>query len=723
VIDSYKKLKLSSSYNSDVDDILNEFYIPSLSIAKEYKRIAGFFSSSSFYLAARGLSKFILNKSKMKLLVNKVLEEKDKNILEEVYKNPNALNNYLLEELNNKELSNEIIRNHVSVFGWMLKNELLELKIAFTVGINLFHQKIGIMIDKHLNRISFSGSNNETLSGWKNNIEEFKVFREWVSGENKYYDSDNEKFEKFWSGYSKRAVIINAPDAVKKKLIEIAPKNKEHIRIDLPNQNEHINSLQNITFNRKKRDTIKLYSFQQKAVKQWTKKKYKGILEMATGTGKTYTAFGCINKALKNKDQIMIIISVPQKHLIAQWKKEYNKIINKGDNKFFKNLQNLHDPQIIQLGSINKYWKRDLSNLIIDMNLKIVSYSILVCTHNTLSDSFFCEKIETLNNPIIIIVDEVHGVGTELRVSGLLQNYSMRLGLSATPERWFDDEGTKKIFKYFGGSIFKFGLEEAINTTNPSTGKTFLTPYKYYPHFVQLNESEIQEYTYLSKKLSRLFAALKNQKKLTKQQTILLNKRANIVKSADGKFNILKEIINKINKKQGRIKNTLIYCNPGEQFNQTRKILDKMRLKVKNFTNEEETKPSKKYNGLSERGYILKQFSEGFIDILLAMKCLDEGVDVPPAQHGVLMASSTNPREFIQRRGRLLRYHPNKNISNIYDIIVLPPKINNNDIEDEVKNSAIYKKEMMRYKEFAQIALNSSECLIKLIEAEDNYYD
>lgn len=720
---SFKNLNFEISYNSDKDDILNQFYIPALSEAVSYKRIGGYFSSAAFALAARGLSKFILNGGHMQLLVNHVLQEKDKDVIEQITYKPEYIENILKESFNTWDLENEIIKNHVMVFGWMLVNKLLDLKIAVTMEPEIFHQKVGIMADNEYNKLSFSGSNNETVMGWKSNIEEFKVFRNWVPEQDKYLQSDEEKFDNFWSGKSSRFTVVDVPTAVKKQLISIAPKNLEDISIDDGKISQLFRSNETNLHPELKERHIELHDFQKMAVKNWLEAGYKGILEMATGTGKTFTAFGCLNQAYKKSKKILVVISVPYRHLLKQWETELHKIIDGGQKQTFGELWDIRLDDILMLGSVNQNWKRKLANKLLDFESGLIDTIIVLCTHDTLCNPTTIEKISKINNEILLIADEVHGVGADKRVSGLLSNYSMRLGLSATPERWFDEEGTKKISKFFGGSVFEFTIKDAINTINPSTGRSFLTPYDYLPEFVELTKDEKEQYLDLSKKISRSFAISKGGTKLTTGQTILLNQRANVVKSAENKIGVLSEILQSLSSKYKTINQTLIYCNPGKQFQAARSLLDNMKLKVKNFTNQEGTTPKEAYGGLTEREYIIKNFSEGFYQVLLAMKCLDEGVDIPSAKYGILMASTSNPREFIQRRGRLLRYFPGKDKSVIFDIIVLPPRFEGEDKALNEMDRVVYKKEMLRYKEFATIADNSGQCLIKLARAEEHFYN
>ena len=281
---SLKDLNLKISYDSDSDDILNDFYIPVLSNSIEYKRSVGFFSSKSLAIAAEGISNFIKNGGHMDLICGTKLREKDLVIIREAYENPEkVIEDFLIGELEN--LQEGFILNHVKALGWMVANGKLNIKIALILdekGIPLgefkgiLHQKIGILKDTNGNFISFSGSNNETAAGWKENVEEFKVFRSFREHEVEYQKTDIKKFNKLWNGKSNRIKIIDLPIAIKKKMVNIAPENIEDLKLDEICDNK---------INEYKKE-IKLWDYQKEAIQNWIKNDKQGIFEMATGTGK-----------------------------------------------------------------------------------------------------------------------------------------------------------------------------------------------------------------------------------------------------------------------------------------------------------------------------------------------------------------------------------------------------------------------------------------------------
>jgi len=287
----------------------------------------------------------------------------------------------------------------------------------------------------------------------------------------------------------------------------------------------------------------------------------------------------------------------------------------------------------------------------------------------------------------------------------------MRLGLSATPRRFLDEEGTEIIYNYFSKIVFEFSLEEAINRIRPDTGKTFLTPYRYIPEFISLTQKEIDAYTKQTREISLKFHSKMNSEEKEELLKNLYIKRANIIKNAENKYELLERILLNLPKP---IKWTIIYCTP-RQIDPVIRIVNRLGLRTHRFTMEEGTVPQKRFNNLSERDYILKKFAEGELDVLLAMKCLDEGVDIPPARIAILLASSGNPREYIQRIGRVIRHYENKKEAIIYDFIVAPSVSDTTLAEIEKK---IFNKELKRSLYIAGIALNNSEALRKIYEQQ-----
>jgi superfamily II DNA or RNA helicase len=438
-----------------------------------------------------------------------------------------------------------------------------------------------------------------------------------------------------------------------------------------------------------------LREYQNIAIESWIKNNMNGIFSMATGTGKTYTAIYCIKEVLKINKKFLTVISCPYVHLLGQWEKSLRSL-------GFTNIFNTN---------IQK-WKDKLYTKIID--LYYTDNLIVLTTSNKLSDNDFINIIEKYQYDKFLIVDEVHGIGSQKRRAGLLEIYKYRLGLSATPERYFDEEGTDFIINYFYGIVYTFSLKQALNTINPDTNKSFIVHYDYLPYFINLDKEEETKYMAITKKLVKIW----NLDGYDEAKEQLLFKRQNIIKNAFNKYNVLREIIDKLSSSRD-VNHTLVYCSP-QQISVVQDILNEKDIIQHKFTMNESTKPDRKYNNTSERDFILSKFSEKSYNMLVAIKCLDEGVDVPSIKNAILMSSSGNSREWYQRMGRILRRCRDKDHAYIYDIIVKPPL--NVDPEFKKIELKLFEKELRRYDEFSYNADNSLECLNKIYKIKQEIW-
>ncbi|NCA68244.1 MAG: DEAD/DEAH box helicase, partial [Clostridia bacterium] len=456
--------------------------------------------------------------------------EKDTEVIKAVIERPDEyLSKQLLTELENIE--DDFQKDHLRALGWMLANGYLEMRLALVKKKttdeadydSLFHQKIGIMTDIDGNQLSFSGSINETASGWLTNIEEFKVFRGWEIGQDSYLYADIKRFDEFWKELRTNVIIKKLPDAVREKLIVIG---KEFSR-------EHFQAKQYVKTRTRKTVTEKLslFSYQKEALDKWISNNYQLLFEMATGTGKTRTAIACINHFLEKEQTGLIIITCPQNTLSLQWKSEIDKIGLKVDS------------VIIADGSHK--WRDELLKQLKLLSLSFSSHVIVYTTHTTASSDDFTSII--INNlgkmPVCFIGDEAHGLGAYKTKQALLDEYTYRIGLSATPSRWFDDYGTKILTDYFGNNSFKFTIKQALTTINPLTRMPFLSDYEYHPVFVNLTEDELEKYQALSKRISKMAIYSKNSDEYQSLLEKFIFDRAKIEKNAELKYDALIEIL------------------------------------------------------------------------------------------------------------------------------------------------------------------------------------
>lgn len=692
----FKQLPLKYAYDSNKDDLLWDFYIPALGKSVKYDRISGFFSSTSLAISAKGLANFITHEGHMRLITCPKLSKEDVEAIEAAV---SSFEDVMLKCFitDYESIENQFQKSHVSALGWMIANGYLDIKIAILKKnghicaeneINehaMVHQKVGILYDEEGDILSFSGSNNESATGWIENIEEFKVFRSWSEEGNFYLQTDIQKFNSFWNEETRKdCEVVSLPDAVKRQLFQVSED--FHIE-DLAVKRYYEKS----SYIQDKREELMLFFYQKSAVDMWDNNDRKLLLQMATGCGKTRTAIGCIQKVLEDKKPVVIIISCPQPTLSFQWKAD------------IESLKIDYDKSIVLDGSVSK-WDEKLRK---EMNrmLALDKKSLIVyTTHKLCAKENFIRVIEEFDDVTkFLIGDEVHGMGAKEARKGLLCTYNYRLGLSATPDRWFDPSGSQIINTYFGDKSFVFSILDAQSNDNPYTLKPYLVGYTYHPEFVPLTDEEIEEYTQLTNRISQMSRS--SNEDMADLMEFLLFQRANIEKNADGKYNLLEKILDTISKD---IQDTIIFVS-NEQIDKVMKILGRRGIRAHKFTESEGRMPSDEYGGISEREDIIKRFKCKQFQVLVAIKCLDEGIDIPSAKRAIVMASSTNPREYVQRIGRILRQDYGKFEADIYDMIIHPDLNRINDETLREMEIRIFKKEMDRVLDLSANSKNNSE--------------
>ena len=658
---TFVDLALKETYDSDEDDILNGFYIPVLSRTVRYDRLAGFFSSGALAAAARGMAKFIQNGGRMRLITSMQISAEDQDAIKKGLTNPDTvISSMMIKEL---DLADQIQRNHVAALAWMIAQGSLEIKIAIPLdtgvgfytgslgGNSLYHQKVGILYDVGGNIVSFSGSINETGRAWQGNIEEFKVFCSWLPGQDVYGANDAKKFEKFWYGNSDSTSVIDLPTAIRDHLLQIAPKTEF----------EAVDGLTGTG------SSLPLRDYQNDAVNAWFASNMRGIFEMATGTGKTHAAISCIRRVLESSEskRNLVVVACPFIHLVTQWIGQLDKWGIHAKTAYGSSVS----------------WQKDLNTRMIHLNDGVLDNLVIVTTHDTFASEKFTGMIKSCKVDSLIVADEVHKIGTERNSVGMLKTYDHRLGLSATPERYFDDEGTKNILDFFGGIVYKFDLDDAIRLG-------YLTHYSLFPHIVYMTNDEAYDYHKYSKQI-----AIEAAKKHPDQDQILRLsiKRSDIIKTAKNKIDEFKKIL----ARENQLDHCLVYCS-GEQRQDAASALHDMGIIYHQFTFREDD---------HERKKLLAEFDRGNKSVLLAIKCLDEGVDVPSTKTAIILASSRNPVEFIQRRGRILRPYNGKDHATIHDLIVLPYSLPSDEIYTESEKTII-RNELDRLEEFAKSSDN-----------------
>lgn len=666
-----KLLDFPITIDTSSANIIADFFVPALNASVRYDRGVGYFSAGWLRLTAHGMVVFASNGGRARWVTSPILDEDDWIALQQGAAARQDLALWTALERNISELAKTLEKDTLSALAWMVADEILDFRLALPrnkLQGGEFHDKFGIFTDGDGNRVSFNGSYNESIQGTRN-YESIRIFTSWNSAYAPLVQADYERFDRLWNNLDPNVQVYTLPDAARASILKLRSGSRPY---SLPNRN--ILTL-SVTEPRVPPE-LALRDYQLGAIEAWFKNQCRGVLEMATGTGKTKTSLSAMARLYDRDRRLALIISVPYQHLVDQW---------------------FDDAKAFGLQPILAYkrkadWLNKLHQQVLEYNRndrKIVS---VITTHTTFIDTDFQEIISEIHAPCLLIADEVHHLGAARSRVALPDNISARLGLSATPDRWYDDGGTVALRSYFGDTVFRLDLGEAIK-------RGILVPYLYYPQIVELTLDEMVEYQQISEQISKLAAILstKHDETLEARLERLLFQRTRLLNSASEKLIALKALISKTPDAQY----TLFYCAP-EQIDQVSHLVGwECGWNISRFTAEEDN---------DERQRLLADFANCNIQALVAMKCLDEGVDVPSTRTAYILASSSNPREFIQRRGRVLRRAPDKADATIYDFIVVPPQ--SWYIEHSMSSDkSIVERELRRFKEFADSAQNKHQAL------------
>lgn len=685
-MNNFEELKIEMSYRSDVNNICVDFYQKCINYAVKYDRAVGYFTSGSLELLAESLLNIIKKNGKIRIVTSPNLEKEDLMAIANG-KELNKIYISLEEEWN--LLKKKIIKDKLLLLSWMISKELLEIKVAFSKEKNLlYHEKFGIFTDEKGNKISFSGSVNETIGGMKTNFESIDVYSSLNKGNDEKRIARKEyEFEKLWNNETNKIQVISLHDAIKKDILNLTKNlNDEDIKKIL----DKLIKKEEIKFP----EYLKIRDYQLEAAKCWIENNKLGILEMATGTGKTITALNIIKEILKN-EKVAIVIVCPQNFLVLQWE---NEVLDFGINSIVCNSE-------------NNRWKELLDGKIFKFNKNKINTFITITTTKTLQNKSFLRALARIEKKILIIVDECHNLGSQSFKNFLknksIKNIEYRLGLSATPNRENDLEGNKIINDYLGEVIYRYTLKDAIDAE-------YLTRYRYIPHFITLTETEEKEYEELSRKIFKLSMIRNDLKEKNESLEILLFKRSRLLNTALNKKIRLEEIIDK------NSYNNLIYVGGGKKGDERNielilEYLCNKGIKSKKFTSDENKE---------ERIEIVKEFVEKKIQAIVAIKCLDEGINIPTIEKAYILASTSNYKEYIQRRGRVLRKSYGKIIAEIHDFVVIPRHFEKYNCPSEYNfkiEKSLVKGELRRVEEYNLLAENKNRNILKINELIQKY--
>ena len=651
----FRQLSLQHSYISCGEtNIANSFLNPVLGHTKLYKRSVGFFSSSVFTLVKEGIVNLAYNKGEIRLIASPHLSQDDIQAIQLGYDKREHIvsesftRDFLkkLDELQEEEL--------VLLIDLIAKN-FLDIKIAVSKTDGIYHDKLGILEDANGNRIAFYGSSNSSLNGYRNNYEKIRVARSWIPGEKSSVEDEQNEFDALWSHTHPFVTVYDYKDIAKENILKAIEKKK----------------------NNKSSTGIKLRDYQKEAIDAWVNNGYHGFYVMATGTGKNWTAIYSAKELVKTHSAT-IMICAPYKHLVKQWAEDVEKAFP--------------EAVIVMVFSESPNWEEQITDETVRMKYNLGSQLIIISTIASFGSERFIRVFPKINGDKLLIIDEAHRFTN--REQEIKNNYKYMLGLSATPFSGKTAERGRELMDFFGGQVFSLPIEEALE-------RGFLVPYNYYPIFVYANSEEESMFQYHTQ---RILSCFKNGICIDPEQLAKsLRNRLRVIAMADEKQSKIHDILNQVQEKD----HVVVYCGDGRLYDSKGDDVRHIRA-VKGALTEHDYKASQftASENMAQRMQLVDAFNKGEISALAAIRCLDEGINIPSIKSALILASNDDYREFVQRRGRILRLYKGKKSANIYDVIVLP--------SNNLKAWALI--ELRRFHEYARLALNACE---RLEELED----
>lgn len=671
-------LDLQTEYRSDSNDLVRDFYLPCLQRSDLYRRAVGYFTSRGLSAAAQGISALVDSDGQMLLVASPLFDPDD---LEAIQQGYSARDDLVIKALLRQIEStpDSLVHDRLGFLAWLIAEERLEVRIAIPIdehGIPrraIYHEKLGIFSDRSGYSVAFTGSPNETAGGLVDNFETIDVFWSWDDPHGRV-ERKAANFDRLWKNDTTGLSVIDFPGAVRHQLLKYQPK-------DLPIQEP-------ITWSPPTRvmPTLpaNLWEHQVEAINAWENNSRTGLVSMATGSGKTLTA---LVAAQRCPNLQLVVIAVPRSGLVEQWEAAAAK--------------HTEFPKPVLAYEKAARWQEPLFNRLRAARRRSNGPVIVVGTMHSLSSVRFQSVLTDAGVPAhsLLIVDEVHNVGAPTFRQVLQDDFDWRLGLSATPARYFDEEGTQVILDYFGPTVYVYDLRRALSEGH-------LCPYHYFVYPAHLTNDEYAEYAAITQRITQLRGSLvppgltfqtnNSVDSDSEQIKQLLFRRAHVLKKCAAKLRALETALAEYQMKRG-----IIYCADNDQVADVTAMLRQKH--ILHLTYEAVTP-------LDSRRAALGSLEAGHVPILVAIDCLDEGVDVPSVDQAIIVASSSNKRQFIQRRGRILRRAAGKSIATLIDIVALPP------ISAGREARRMLNGELARIKEMAELAANKHDALLSVKE-------
>jgi len=686
-----RELTLKAVYRTETDNLLEDFYIPVLRNSKRYDRAVGYFSASMLSIAAQGLSAFVEADGKMRLIFGGELLEEEASAISSGY----DLRKLALRESEKiigavDNIADALCYRRLEALSWLVATGSLDIKVALRPR-GMYHEKIGILTDEVGDRVVFQGSANETTAAMLPdfNFESINVFPSWRPELSDHSQPYIDGFERLWTNTAKNALVISFPEAARERLIKISkharmPSVAVELKLGTQSSSEEplTSSLPGLP--KVIGDTeFALRKHQHDALNAWRSHGLQGILALATGAGKTITALYGAVRLFEATGRMFLVIAVPYQNLADQWVREAAQF----------------GMRAVRCYGGHITWAEELNKIIHLFQTHAIDFGCVVVVERTLSSNEFRNALANVSAESLMFVgDECHHHRSEAVSKALPENAKVRLGLSATPEPYRGGDESDLLTAYYGPVVARYDLADAL-------ADEVLSPYEYYVHPVDLTEPETEEYKELSRQISVTAASSHGDEKDSNGRLdMLLFRRSRLLGNAANKLERLTELVG--GKPPQPL--TLFYCGDGStedevtgenirQVEAVSRVLYEAGWKVSHFTARESRRM---------REQILANFRLGIIDAMVAIRCLDEGIDVPACRTAFILASSRNPRQFVQRRGRILRRSPGKMRAVIHDMLVtLPSEFT----DASMLEANLMRAELRRVSEFARLAVNGSD--------------
>ncbi len=697
--DTTFKHNYSSGYNEP-----KEFFTEALIESKSFDLGLGFFSSSGIRSLSYGFALFIANGGKMKVVINNVLSASDKIAIENGQQK--VIENFEEKLIHSvTRLAETLSREDEQFFkclSYLISIDRIEFVATISTKGGLAHDKYGIFTDLKGDKVAFIGSANFSKTALELNSETITVFSSW--DDQKRVSEYQDLFNESWKNNTPHLIHIPI-EKVKTYIAEkfsIEPLNELiEYGIDLREYSTSKPLSTQLLEKLEKKEQEPRFPFpeerdiQKDAYKAWIENDRKGLFAMATGSGKTVTALNCVLKRYVEEGYYKVIIAVPTQALALQWEQEV-KAFN------FQNIVSTHT---------DRDWKNTLSRYttrsIFDQKKNIVIITTYA-TFNRKDIQAFLKDTQGIES-FIYIADEAHNIGSANTLKHLPEKIEQRIGLSATPERIYDEFGSERLYSFFKSRppkyTFRYTMKQAIDDK-------ILCHYDYFPLFVELTDYEMQEYKNITNQLRKYIDGETG--KYRKEAEMLLLKRKRVVHKAENKKRVITNLLEELKSKK-KLDYTFVFVPEGYEPDYAK--IDAYHVQDEDIHIIDEYAQMFRERGYSHHKYIsgledgqkvLSNFANGDIQILLSMKCLDEGVDIPRAEHAIFCSSTGNPRQFVQRRGRVLRRSKDKEKATIWDLIVIPPETND---DSSVVERNMFTSEVKRVVNFAALADNQIDIL------------